>query len=233
VATPAWALTPVNSPADPTCHAETILASKRKGDCPMIGFWRGLLAVVVVVVATSAVGFWWLTWRLEQETVTPLSVVNSGGTAGKALVVYQPGIGSFQERVTTAFIDELAVDGWQVSTTTASREAPATLADYDLVVVAAPIYGGAAAKPLARYVARVGDFRGTSVVVLLTGAGDTAAAIAGAEKLVEEAGGHVIRSLALTTMRPNDEDNRYTGSNTERAIAMARDAARGLEIGGP
>ena len=41
------------------------------------------------------------------------------------------------------------------ATTTPSAKAPADPAPYDLIVLASPVYAGAAAKPLTRYAARV------------------------------------------------------------------------------
>jgi hypothetical protein len=67
-------------------------------------------------------------------------------------------------------------------------------------------------------------------VILLTAAGDAQPAIRLTEQMVTRANGRPIRSLGLTTMRPNDEANRYTGSNTDRAIQIAREAGQALQL---
>jgi flavorubredoxin len=175
----------------------------------------------------------WLQWRVNQDTVTPLAVANPDGTAGRALIVYQPGLSSFPERVASAFASGLAAAGWQVSTTTASRQAPAAVTGYDLIVLGSPVYGGAPAKPLDRYIERVGDFRGKPVVILLTAAGDAGPAIKLTEQKVARAGGRPLRSLGLTTMKPNDEGNKYSGSNTDRAVQIARAAGQALQLSTP
>jgi hypothetical protein len=67
-------------------------------------------------------------------------------------------------------------------------------------------------------------------VILLTAAGDAEPAIKLTERMVTQAHGRPVRSLGLTTMKPNDEANKYTGSNTDRAIQIARQAGQALQL---
>jgi hypothetical protein len=196
----------------------------------MSTFWKGLLVVVGLIVVAAAGSLAWMQWWLNQDTVTPLAVANPDGTAGKALIVYQPGLSSFPQRVTAAFADGLAASGWQVSTTTASSQATAAVAGYDVIILGSPVYAGAPGKPLARYIERVRDFNGKPVVILLTAAGDAQPAIKLTEHMVAQAHGRLVRSLGLTTMKPNDQANNYTGSNTDRAIQIARQAGQALQL---
>jgi NAD(P)H-dependent FMN reductase len=147
------------------------------------------------------------------------------------LVVYHPGLSDFPERIVGAFADGLAQTGWRIDRTTASKEAPADVAAYDLVVLASPIYGGLS-KPMADYIARVDDFAGKPVVVILTGAGDTDATLVATRDLVAAANGRVVEGLAYTTMRPNESTTSYAGSNTDKAVAMAMDAGRAIVLPG-
>jgi hypothetical protein len=190
----------------------------------------GLLIVAAIVVVIAAGASIWLFWRINQETVTPVVVTNPGGQAGKAFLVYQPGLTDFQERVMTAFVSGLAAAGWQVATTTASAQAPVPDATHNLVVFGAPVYQEAPANPLARYVARVGDLGAKPVVILLTGATDVAGAIATTERIVIAAKGQPIRSLGFTTTKSNDEMNKFSGSNVERALQVASEAGRKLSL---
>jgi len=190
----------------------------------------GLLIVAAVVVVIAAGSSIWLFWRINQEAVTAVAVTNPGGPAGKALLVYQPGLTDFQERVTTAFADGLVAAGWQVATTTASDQAPLPDPTHKLVIFGAPVYLEAPAKPLARYVARVGDLGDKPVVILLTGASDVAGAIAATERIVVAAKGQPIRSLGFTTMKSNGEMSKYSGSNVERAVQVASEAGRKLSL---
>ncbi len=199
----------------------------------MGAFWKGLFLAIAVVVVVAIAALAWVQWRIGQETVTPVSVANAGGSTGKALLVYQPGLSSFTRKVTTAFAQGLVAAGWEVSTTTASSQAPAAVQNYDLIVLGSPVYGGAAAKPLTSYVERVADFKGKPVVIILTAAGAVDAAIEATQTLVSAAKGVPVRSLGLTTMRPNDEANKYRGSNTDRAIQIAREAGQTLKLPSP
>jgi hypothetical protein len=196
----------------------------------MSTFWKGLLVAVALIVVIAVASLAWLQWRLDRDTVTPLTVAYPDGAAGKALIVYQPGLSSFPQRVTAAFAEGLAASGWQVSTTTASNEATDAVTSYDLIILGSPVYGGAPGKPLTRYIERVGDFRGKPVVILLTAAGDAEPAIKLTEQMVSRAHGRPVRSLGLATMKPNDEANKYTGSNTDRAIQIARQAGQALQL---
>ena len=190
----------------------------------------GLLVVAGAVLLTGAASSIWLLWRIDQESVTPVTLSNPGGRTGKALVVYQPGLSSFPEQVTGAYARGLASGGWQVSVTTASSQATLPELQYDLVVLGGPVYFGAPAKPLARYVTRTHDFHGKPVVILLTAAQDFETAATATERIVRGANGRPIRNLAFTTTKANDAANKYTGSNVERALQMAHDAGQKLSV---
>lgn len=196
----------------------------------MRSFWMGLLVAAAVVGVVAVGSSIWLIWRIDQETVTSLVVTNPGGSAGKAFVVHQPGLSAFPEQVTTAFVSGLAAAGWQVSTTTASDQAPLPNAAYDLIVFAAPVYFEAPAKPLARYIARVGNLGGKPVVILLTGATDVTGAITATEKMVAAAKGRPVRSLGLTTMKASDEQKKYTGSNVDTARQVGHEVGQKFSL---
>ena len=196
----------------------------------MSTFWTGLFAVVAVVILAAGASLVWMQWRLNQETITPLTIRNPEGTAGNALLVYQPGLSNFQTRVSEAFAEGLADAGWRIAVTTASREAPADLEAFDLAVLGSPVYGGTPGKALASYIERVGDFSGKPVVILLTGAGDVQPAIEFSEAMVTKAGGRPIHGLGLTAMRPNEQASEFSGSNTDRAIQYARHSALTLQL---
>lgn len=195
-------------------------------------FWTGLLAVGAVVILAGGASLAWMQWRLNQETITPLTVRNPEGTAGNALLVYQPGLTDFQTRVSEAFADGLADAGWRVALTTASREAPADLEAFDLIVLGSPVYGGRPGKALSSYVEQVGDFAGKPVALVLTAAGDVQPAIEFSESLVEKAGGRPVHGLGLTTMRPNEQASEYSGSKTNRAIQYAHHSGQTLRLPG-
>lgn len=189
--------------------------------------WNWVLAAVALVVA-AAVALAWTWWYASREVVTPLSTVNASGSTGRALLVFHPGMSDFPQRITTAFADGLAQAGWRVDRTTASRQAVAELSAYDLIVLGSPVYANSPAKPLADYVRRIADFSGKPVVLVYTAAGDASVALQSSAAIVSERHGKVVGRFGYTTQRPNESAKAYPGSNTDRAVAMARDAARSL-----
>jgi Tfp pilus assembly major pilin PilA len=187
------------------------------------------IALAIIVVIAAAAGFWVVN-AVTRERVSEVTTLNAGGATGRALLVYHPGLSEFQDRIVAAFTDGLVQAGWEVDQTTASEQAPADPSGYDLVVVGSPIYGGTVAKPLADYVARLGDFLGKPVVILLTGAGAVPEALTVTEAMVAAANGSVAQRLAYTTMQPNESERPYSGSNVDKALQMARDAALELTL---
>lgn len=182
-------------------------------------------AALLISLLGAAVYVWWASSRETTAPVTPLSTT---GTAGRALLVYHPGLSDFPDRVTTAFAEGLAGSGWRVDRTTASRQAPTDLQAYDLVVLGSPVYANAAAAPLSRYIDRLGDLAGKPVVLLFTAAGDAGPALQASAAQVATRHGRVIGRFGYTTQRPNEPSQGVPGSNTDRAVAMAREAGKGL-----
>ena len=187
------------------------------------------ISLAIIVVIAAAAGFWVMN-TVTRERVSQVATLNAGGATGRVLLVYHPGLSDFQDRVVTAFAEGLAQRGWEIDQTTASQQAPADPSGYDLVVIGSPIYGGTVAKPLADYVARVGDFLGKPAVILLTGAGAATEALVATEGAVQAANGRVAQSLAYTTMQPNESEKAYSGSNVDKALQMARDAGLVLAV---
>ncbi|MDX2201499.1 MAG: hypothetical protein NW223_02010 [Hyphomicrobiaceae bacterium] len=189
---------------------------------------KAILSALVLVGVAGAVSAVWVSHAVKREVEAPITTLNVNGQTGKSLIVHHPGLTGFQEQVTAAFAEGLAQSGWRVDRTTASRQAPSDVSGYDLIVLGSPVYGGAAAVPLRDYIARVADFQGKPVALLLTAAGDADDAMEATAAAVTTERGKVVARLGYTTMRPNKAAATYSGSNSERAVAMARDAARAL-----
>ena len=190
-------------------------------------FLTALLIVGVLVLGAFA----WLNWQLQRETVTPLVALNANGEAGRALTVLSPGLSPFPERVMTAFDAGLAESGWRIDQTTASGETPSDFADYDLIVLVSPIYGSQVAPPMQAYVRRVGDFGGKAVVAVIAAGGNPDESVSATQTLIADNGGDVAGVFGYAVYQTNDPEDRYEGSNTDRAVAMAHDAAVGFARG--
>lgn len=194
----------------------------------MSGILRGLLIAVLIVAALAAGSLAWLNWRVNRETVTPLQTLNGDGAAGRALAVLSPGLSAFPADVMTAFENGLVEKGWRIGHTTASAEAPADFQDYDLIVLASPIYSGKVAPPMLAYIERAGDFAGKKIAVLVTAGGKPDDSIANTKALLTENGARIAAAHGYAVYQSNDPDNAYQGGNTERAVQMAHDAALAL-----
>lgn len=196
----------------------------------MSKFMRRTLKALAVIIVLLGGALVWLNWQLHREVVTPLTTLNEGGTVGQALVVLSPGMSDFPEDVMTAFIGGLADNDWRIDRTTASSEATTAIGDYDMVVLVSPIYGNRVAPPLLDYVDRIGDFGGKRVVAVVTAGGDPGESEDNTRELLAGRNAEVEAIYGYAVYEPNDPEDEYDGSNTDRAIAMAHDAA--VELAG-
>jgi flavorubredoxin len=129
--------------------------------------------------------------------------LNPDGSTGTALVVYHPGRSGFQEMFIHAFSEGLVSNGWRVEISTVSKETPTDLSGYDLLVLSAPTYDWVPAKPIPRYLERLGDLEGQPTAVILSAAGTTTLSVPTMEEMVREANGDLVASYTLWTLIPN------------------------------
>ncbi len=188
--------------------------------------WIGILGALVVAWVVSSL------W-LNSEAVQEIEVHNPEGEAGRALVVYHPGRGSFHPRVVSGFVEGLASGGWRVEVSTASPQAPTDLAGYDLLVLGSPTYWFAPSQAIRRYLRRLGDLAGQRTVTIITGLGAGGRSSAIMQRLVRAANGDLLKALVLYRLRPND-DEKYVNGEQNRALAveMATQAGREMPLPG-
>ena len=182
-----------------------------------------LIIVLVVLAAAGALSYLWL----NKEMVSEVEVRNPEGDAGTALVVYHPGKSDFQEKVTYAFAEGLASNGWRVEITTASAQAPTDFSGYDLLVLGGPTYWFTPSRPIQRYLSRLGDLGGQPTVTIITAMGAGGRSISIMDQDVQEANGDLVKSLILYTIRPNED---LYGIND--AVEIATQAAKEISLPG-
>jgi len=163
--------------------------------------------------------------RTQIDIPSDVVTINDGGTTGRALVVYHPGLSRFHADVMTAFVDGLAERDWRCDMTTASRIAPARLEGFDVLVLGAPTYAWKPASPVVRYVERLGDLGGIPTVVLLTSAGPNTDVAAAFAESVEAANGDVIEALEIRQIAPNEEIHEISD-----AVEIARRAGAAFAV---
>lgn len=166
---------------------------------------RKALKIFASLVLVGLLIFTFLLLFLQTEKVTGFETLNSEGKSGKILVVYHPGLSSFQKDVTLSFVSGLVERDYIVDITTSSSETTTETNGYDLIVLGAPTYGFSPAKPMENYVKKFGDFKGKKIVVLITGSGSTDESAAKMKELIENANGAIIESLTLWSLAPNED----------------------------
>jgi hypothetical protein len=185
------------------------------------------IVILIVVIAAWGLSYLWL----NQEVVGKVEVQNPEGGVGAALVVYHPGRGSFHPRVISGFVTGLVTNGWRVEVTTASRQTPADLSGYDLLVLGGPTYWFTPSLPIRRYLCRLGDLGGQPTMTIITGLGAGERSANVLQRKVRDAHGSLVKSLTLYRMRPNDDDNYSDGKhNRALAVEMATQAASELAV---
>ena len=162
---------------------------------------------MVWLMVPLILGFFMTSIVVQVQTCVPSEVVtvNPTGATGTAFVAYHAGLSCFQKDVTFAFVRGLVSNGWQCDVTTASREAPADLSGYDLLVLGAPTYAFKPARPITQYLERIGDLGGLPTVLIVTGGGATERAASVLADSVTEANGTSIELLELWQDAPNEE----------------------------
>jgi hypothetical protein len=166
---------------------------------------RTLAAVLVFCVLGVLIWNVVLMPWANTEVISAVTTRNADGTSGSALLVYHPGRSDLQERAITGFVDGLVAAGWRVDLTTASAQTPTDLSSYDLLVLGAQSYTWAPARPVQDYLRRVADLAGKSVVVILSGLGETGPANGVMRDLVAETNGALIEIYNIWQLRPIDD----------------------------
>jgi hypothetical protein len=156
--------------------------------------WKQVLFIIILVIVVAIAPIFTVYAVGSKDVVSPIDVVNFDGVK-TALLVYQPGLSSRTEDVTYAFADGLASCGWRVEITTASTETPSDMSNYNLLVIAWPVYFGVAGAATVRYVDRVSNLHGTQTVIIAAG-GSLGDGFDTMKQKVQAANGVVIKSLA-------------------------------------
>lgn len=193
-----------------------------------MSFPQEVIGGVGVVVAGIMAWVIWYWYRVSQAVPSEFEALNPAGERGTALIVYHPGRRGFCYAVIHAFAQGLLSSGWRVDITTASSQAPTDVGSYDLLVFGGPTYMWSPARPIKRYLSSLRDLRRKPTAIIVTGFGATGRAMSIMEKLVLEANGQLVKSLSLTTLRPNDEED--PRPNEEVALEMARRAGQEVPL---
>jgi hypothetical protein len=195
-----WRVSPISSAVLAVLAIGPIIRLVRAGEEVLK---EGLIVAFATFILLLASWQGLLSFAVNAEAISDIEVVNPNGDVGTVLMVYHPGKSGYQKMLTQAFSEGLVSNGWRVEVTTASREALTDLSGYDLLVLGAPTYDWVPAKPIQRYVERIGDLGGQSTAVIISAAGTTTLSLPMMEDLVRDANGDLVASYALWTLVPN------------------------------
>ena len=184
--------------------------------------WKKILLVAVIVFVISVVGVVGaIFFKIRSDFSSKIDVLNPEGTK-MALVIYHPGLASFQQDTTYAFADGLVENGWKVEITTPSSEAPTDLSGYSLLVLGSPVYAGAPAPTLQRHLERIGDLNGIATALIVTSGGSDGEAEATLQQAVEDHDGNIVLVLSLYTSTPNDGNPLTIAEQAGRDLVIAK-----------
>lgn len=184
--------------------------------------WKKIVLITVLVFVISVVGvIGAIFFKINSDFSSEIDVLNPESTK-TALVIYHPGLASFQQDMTYAFADGLVENGWKVEITTPSSEAPTDLSGYSLLVLGSPVYAGAPAPSLQRHLERIGDLDGIATVLIVTSGGSDGESEATLQQAVEAHDGNVVLVLSLYTSTPNDVDPMTMAEQAGRDLIIAK-----------
>jgi flavorubredoxin len=184
--------------------------------------WKKIVLIAVLVFVIAVVGVVGaILFKINSDFTSEIDVLNPEGTK-TALVIYHPGLASFQQDTTYAFVDELVENDWKVEITTPSSQAPTDLSKYSLLVLGSPVYADAPVPTLHRHLERIGDLDGLDTVLIVTSAGSDGGAEATLQQGVEDHDGNVVLVLSLYTSAPNDGDPLTLAEQAGRDLVIAK-----------
>ncbi len=181
---------------------------------------RRLIALIIVmIVVGGTIGSGLILYKLSiREIARDITVENENGVTGVAFVVFRPGISSFQEDITDAFIRGLVERDWRVEVTTSSNKTPTDVSKYDLIVLGTPVYGGYPQKSVTEYLQRV-DLGNKPVVLIQSSLGSPEEQIVHFREQAEEANGRVVVEVGLQTTNSNAISIAYEAGNNASLVS--------------
>lgn len=176
-------------------------SKKKKTGCFCCIFFIGFIVIGFGSVALMMP-------HLSADLISDIEVINENGATGDAFVAYRPGVSTFQQDMTDAFIEGLVENDWKVKVTTISSQTPTDLSSYDLLVFGSPTYGGKPHDSVEEFFNRVNDLGQTNVAIVVT-SGTTDTALTVMENLIEGVNGKVVLSLSLHLIDFTARDKSY------------------------
>lgn len=127
------------------------------------------IVIVVVIMAVFAFSSVIGTDAMSNLATGSEKLMPSGTPAGKALVVYNPGLFGAAKDAATKIADDLKTDGYEVDLAGIKSAAASNVTGYDIIVVGGPVYGGKVSSSVQSYLKDLTPLAGTKVGAFATG----------------------------------------------------------------
>ncbi len=159
--------------------------------------WKKILLTSLLITLAVLIGiFGYLEYSVYREVTSPIETLNASGSKS-ALVIYHPGLTDYARNITYTYAEALAANGWKVDISTVSAQTPTDISNYSRLVLTWAIYDFNPAPTITNYVHRIGNLNGIDTTIITIGGGlDPFNAGASMNKIIEDANGNVVQSLA-------------------------------------
>jgi flavodoxin len=128
----------------------------------------GLGIVLIVLIAFASIGF--VIGDIMSYTATGSQTLNPNGTsAGKALVVYDPGITGTAKNVAAVIADDLQAKGYTVTLAGIKSSNVLNTTGYNVIVIGGPVYAGQPASSLQAYLSDITPPKEAKIGIFTTG----------------------------------------------------------------
>ncbi len=133
-----------------------------------IAKYVGLGIVLIVLIAFASIGL--VMGDVMSYTATGSQTLNPNGTsAGKALVVYDPGITGTAKNVAAVIADDLQAKGYTVTLAGIKSSNVLNTTGYNVIVIGGPVYAGQPARSLQSYLSDITPPKETKIGIFTTG----------------------------------------------------------------
>lgn len=131
-----------------------------------------IVAIVLVIAAVIAAGFL-VFLDLLSFTATGSKALNPAGTsAGRALVVYNPGVSGAAKNAAVRVAGDLQSKGYAVNLAGVRSAAIAGTQDYDVIIAGGPMYGGKVSSSVEAYLKSIKPQKSAALGVFATTGSD-------------------------------------------------------------
>lgn len=128
------------------------------------------IAILIVVVLTGFAGMACIMFDVMSNTATGSETLKpAGSSAGKALVVYDPGVSGTAKTAAGTIAADLQAKGYTVVLAGVKSQAAADASGYDVIVVGGPTYAGNASSSVQAYMKTLTPKEGARVGMFATG----------------------------------------------------------------